>query len=103
MAYRVEVTQRAVRDLRRIYQTINAGYADQAAAWFNGLESLVLSLEDHPLRGASVPEKGDLRQLLYGAKPNVYRIIYAFNEPGGVVRVLHIRHGARQDPAPGAV
>jgi len=101
MAYHVEVTARAVRDLRRIYRSINAGSSDQAATWFNGLETLVFSLEEHPFRGASVPENADFRQLLYGTKPYVYRIIYAIDEPGRVVRVLHIRHGARQNLGPG--
>ena len=36
-----------------------------------------------------------LRHLLFGKKPNVYRIIYAIDERTHVVRVLHIRHGAR--------
>jgi mRNA-degrading endonuclease RelE of RelBE toxin-antitoxin system len=37
----------------------------------------------------------NLRQLLYGRRRYVYRIIYAIDEPGGVVTVLHIRRGAR--------
>lgn len=94
MAYRVEVTARASRDLRRIYRTINADYSGQAAAWFNGLEALVLSLEKHPSRGSSVPENVNLRQLFYGSKPNIYRVIYGIDETAGVVRILHIRHGA---------
>jgi len=97
MAYRVEVTARAARDLRRIYREINAAYASQAADWFNGLEALVLSLEKYPSRGTPTSEDGKLRQLLYGTRPSVYRVIYAIDAPGAVVRVLHIRHGARQN------
>jgi len=100
MAYRVEVTARAVRDLRRIYQSINAGNSGQAATWFNGLETLVFSLEEKPLRGAVVPENANFRQLFYGNMPYVYRIIYAVDDSRGAVRVLHIRHGARQNLAP---
>lgn len=100
MAYRVEVTARAVRDLRRIYQSINAGNSGQAATWFNGLETLVFSLAEKPLRGAVVPENANLRQLFYGNMPYVYRIIYAVDDYRGAVRVLHIRHGARQNLAP---
>lgn len=102
MAYRVEVTARAARDLRRIYRDIEADHSVQAADWFNGLESLVLSLEEHPSRGALAPEDSNLRQVLYGNKPYVYRVIYAIDESGAVVRVLHIRHGARQNFAPTA-
>jgi plasmid stabilization system protein ParE len=95
MRYRVELTARAIRDLRRIYRTINAQESRQAATWFNRMEAVILSLDQRPTRGAMTPENGALRHLLYGRKPHVYRIIYAADEPNGTVRVLHIRYGAR--------
>ena len=95
MAYRVDLTQRAARNLRRIYQTINVEDAAQARTWFNGLEKMILSLDEHPARGAVIPEDDSLRHLLYGRRQHVYRIIYAIDEPNRVVTVLHIRHGAR--------
>lgn len=42
-----------------------------------------------------MPEDASLRQLLYGRRPHVYRIIYDIDEGSGIVHVLHIRHGAR--------
>ncbi len=101
MAYRVDLTERAERDLKRLYQTINAEDSLQARAWFNGLERLILSLDEHPARGAVIPEDGSLRQLLYGRKQNVYRIIYTVDEGASTVTVLHIRHSAR-DAMPSA-
>jgi toxin ParE1/3/4 len=95
MAYRVDLTERAARNPRRIYLTINTEDGAQARAWFNGLEQAVLSLDQHPARGAPIPEGGDLRHLLYGRKGRRYRIIYAIAESNRVVTVLHIRHGAR--------
>ena len=95
MAYRVDLTERAARNLRRIYLTINAGDSAQARAWFNGLEKTVLSLNEHPARGAVIPEDAHLRQLLYGRKGHRYRIIYAIDERNRIVTVLHIRHGSR--------
>ena len=95
MTYRVEMTARAVRDLRRIFQRIQAEHSPQAATWFNELEATILSLDEHPERGPITPEKKTLRHLLFGRKPNVYRIIYAIDERPRVVRVLHIRHRAR--------
>jgi plasmid stabilization system protein ParE len=95
MAYRVDLTERAARNLRRIYLTINAEDAVQARAWFNGLEKAVLSLDEHPARGAPIPEDGTLRHLLYGRRRYRYRIIYAIDERNHIVTVLHIRHGAR--------
>jgi toxin ParE1/3/4 len=80
MAYRVDLTERAVRNLRRIYLTINAEDAEQAQAWFNGLEKAVLSLDEHPTRGAPTPEDGNLRHLLYRRRRHRYRIGDAFEQ-----------------------
>ncbi|MDR3534550.1 MAG: type II toxin-antitoxin system RelE/ParE family toxin [Rhodopila sp.] len=102
MAYRVELTVRAGRDLRYIYQTIAAADSEQARAWFNGLEVAISSLDEHPARNPVTPETNTLRHLLYGNKRHVYRIIYAIDERERVVRVQHIRHGSRQ-PFPGSV
>ena len=101
MTFRVEVTARAERDLRHIFRHIAADGSVAAGEWFNGLEALVLNLAEHPLRGASVPEDPRLRQVLYGRRPHVYRIIYAVQEGSGLVHVLHIRHGAREALGPG--
>jgi plasmid stabilization system protein ParE len=43
------------------------------------------------------PERGDVRHLLYGNRPHVYRVIYRVIEKQKRVEVLHIRHGARQE------
>jgi plasmid stabilization system protein ParE len=95
MAYRVDLAERAARNLRRIYLTINGEDSEQARDWFNGLENAVLSLDEHPARGAPIPEDGDLRHLLYGRKGHRYRIIYAIDESKRIVTVIHIRHGSR--------
>jgi toxin ParE1/3/4 len=95
MAYRVELTERAARDLECLYQTINAETSARAHAWFNRLERLILSLEDQPARGSVVPEDARFRHLLHGRKPNVYRVIYKIDEQNEVVTVLHVRHGRR--------
>jgi toxin ParE1/3/4 len=100
MAYHVELMPRADRDLRDIYWRIHADDSPQAFAWFNGLEAMIYSLDKHPSRGAVTPESSKLRHLLYGAKPHVYRIIYAIDERNRKVSVLHIRHGARDSFAP---
>jgi toxin ParE1/3/4 len=102
MAYRVDLTERAARNLRRIYRTINANDVVRARTWFNGLEKAILSLDQHPARAPTSPEDHGLRHLLYGRKPNVYRVIYAIDERNHIVTVLHIRHGARQAFTSGA-
>jgi len=95
MPYRVELTARAGHDLRLLYRQIHAESSIHAFTWFNGLEAIIYGLETHPKRGAIAPESKKLRHLLYGNKPHIYRVIYAVYERAKKVRVLHIRHGAR--------
>jgi plasmid stabilization system protein ParE len=45
MTYRVELTARASRTLKRIFRHINAKSSPQAFAWFNQLEAAILSLD----------------------------------------------------------
>ncbi len=85
MAYRVDLTERAARDLRQLYRTIDAENFSQAHAWFNGLERVILSLDENPARGSVILEDAHLRHLLYGRRRNVYRIIYAIDERRRVV------------------
>jgi plasmid stabilization system protein ParE len=95
MAYRVELTTRAQRDLVELFTAIDAEYSQAAAAWYKKLKSAVLSLDEMPARCPSIEEGPQLRHLLFGRKPNVYRVIFRIQEKEKRVEVLHIRHGAR--------
>jgi plasmid stabilization system protein ParE len=96
MTYRVELTERAKRDLRYLYRRIDAGGSPSASAWFNGLETVVISLGEYPARCPFTPERKDLRHMLYGAGRYVYRVIFRIDEQERRVAVLHIRHGSRK-------
>jgi plasmid stabilization system protein ParE len=104
MAYLVELAARAARDLEILYLEKNAVDSQAAASWYNGLEDAVLTLATRPHRCPAALEgrkmKRELRHLLYGKKPHVYRIIYEVDESQKVVRILHIRHGARHKLKP---
>ena len=95
MAYLVRIMPRAERDLVALYDAIDVEHSGAALRWFKGLERAVFTLETNPWRCPIIPENKSLRQLLYGRKPSVYRIIYRIVERGGEVQILHIRHGAR--------
>jgi toxin ParE1/3/4 len=82
-------------DLESIYGNIDAGNSHAAAQWFNGLEDAIFSLDRLPDRGVRTAEDHNLRQLLYGNKPHIYRIIYEIDRSRTRVLILHIRHGAR--------
>ncbi len=100
MEYLVRLTDRALQDMQAIYERIQAESSDEAYAWFNGLTDAMYSLTHHPDRGATTSESKKLRHLLYGTKPDIYRIIYAVDRRNRAVDVLHIRHGARAPFAP---
>jgi plasmid stabilization system protein ParE len=100
MIYRVELTDRAGRDLASLYEEKHVDKSAAAARWYNGLEKAVYTLQTLPRRCPAAPEarksKRPLRHLLYGRKPHVYRVIYEIDEKEKAVRVLTIRHGAME-------
>jgi toxin ParE1/3/4 len=96
MAYRVKMTARAERDFANLYKDIRAGQSDPAWKWYVEFKEAILSLSYLPYRCPVTPEKDQLRQLLYGRKPHIYRVIYRVLEKKKAVEVLHIRHGARR-------
>ena len=100
MTYLVEFAARAVRDLEILYLEKNAAESHAAARWYNELELAVYALASYPHRCPVAPEarrmKRELRNLLYGKKPHVYRVIYEIDEGRQAVLVLSIRHGARR-------
>jgi plasmid stabilization system protein ParE len=100
MAYLVNITSRAERDLSHLYDEIRAEHSDAALKWYRGLKDAILSLARHPGRCSVTRENRKLRHLLYGHKPHVYRVIYRIREKQRQVEVLHIRHGARRKLRP---
>lgn len=95
MEYEVKLTRRAERDLARIFAFIQADEVIAARKWYLGLSRAILSLDKLPNRCGEALESRALRQLLYGNKPHIYRVIFRIIEKQRVVEVLHIRHGAR--------
>jgi toxin ParE1/3/4 len=97
MAYLVRISPRAKRDLALLFRDIRAEYSGAALNWYKGLVGAALTLEKLPSRCPATPENPQLRHMLYGHKPHVYRVIYRVLEDEKRVNVLHIRHGARRD------
>ncbi|HEY8748010.1 MAG TPA: type II toxin-antitoxin system RelE/ParE family toxin [Tepidisphaeraceae bacterium] len=98
MKYRVHFTDSASADAERAYVWLAEQVPRAAVKWFNGLLDVVESLESFPTRCAIAPESEnadeEIRQMLYGRRPHVYRILFIIR--GKEVFVIHIRHGARQ-------
>lgn len=107
MAYRVELTAPAERDVYRIFDFIRQLAPYSAEQWLSGLFEAVFSLQELPHRCPLIPEAEELgaavRQLLYGKRHGVYRIIFDVWETPqhqGQVRILHIRHSAQDKVRP---
>ena len=96
MAYLVNLTARAQRDLAYLYRQINVENSIAALKWYRGLKEAILSLEEQPNRCPATPESDTFRHLLYGNKPHIYRVIYRVVEKHKLVEVIYIRHGARR-------
>ena len=99
MTFRVELTAEAEKDLDRILEWLLAQQAGEAGVrWFEALEEAVGSLSSFPERCSLAPESTvfpfEVRHLLYGHRPHIYRILFTISDK--VVYVLHIRHGRRR-------
>ena len=95
MAFSVNITARAERDLAALYAEIDAVESLAARKWYLGLRQAILSLEELPERAPVIRSPGGIRQLLYGKKHHVYLILFRIRMRQQQVDVLHIRHGAR--------
>lgn len=99
MAFRVELSDRAQGDIAAIFEWLRSQQAgDAGQRWFVALRSAIRSLANFPFRCPLAPENQDspveVRQLLYGRRPHVYRILFAIE--GETVQILHIRHARRR-------
>jgi toxin ParE1/3/4 len=105
MGYAVNLSRRAERDLLELFEYIDSSNSAVARRWFNGLEQAIYSLERFPRRAPRVPEARKLgrplRHLLYGGKPDVYRVLYEIDDLTRTILVLAIRLGARDEWSPG--
>ncbi len=95
-AYHVRIMPRAKRDLAAIKHRIAAASSDAASRWYFTLKEAMRSLRDNPNRCPVTPENVNLRHLLYGNKPHVYRVIYRVVENRKEVDILSVRHGAQR-------
>lgn len=104
MAYRVELAKSAETQLEELYLWVIERAPSQGAAWYNGLEQAIFSLDQHPERCSIAPENIDpdspIRILRYGRRPHVYVVFFAVDDDAKVVRILHLRRGARKGLIP---
>jgi plasmid stabilization system protein ParE len=99
MAFKVRTTPDAEEDTLAILDwLIEHQAADAGLRWFLKMDEAISSLAELPNRCKLAPENEffpvEIRELLYGQKPHVYRILFTIE--GDTVVVLHVRHGRRE-------
>lgn len=99
MTFRVELSEEALADAEQLYGWVTEAAPFRGLLWFNRMMAAIDSRSTFPQRCAYATENNrftfDVRQLLFGRKSNVYRVV--FTVEGDVVSVLRIR-GPRQKP-----
>lgn len=103
MTFRIEITARAQADADAAYEWIAAHLSPaRAERWYQGLFQKIEILQHQPLRCPLAAENDkfpeEIRELLYGKRPNRYRIIFTLRDD--VVVILFIHHGARDEIQP---
>ena len=99
MTFRVEISPQAERDAEAILDWLLSQHAgDTGIRWFLAMEDAIASLGELPNRCPLASENSkvpfEVRQLLYGRKPHIYRILFTIE--GQTVKILHIRHARRR-------
>ncbi|MGZ8218254.1 type II toxin-antitoxin system RelE/ParE family toxin [Methylomagnum sp.] len=78
--HHVEISPRALADIEEAFLFIRKEAPTRAEAWLQGMIAAIHSLEKMPNRCAKAPESQELgmeiRQLLYGKRPGVYRVLF---------------------------
>jgi plasmid stabilization system protein ParE len=96
--YDVVVQRHARRDIWETHAWIAERAPSAADKWLDRLQAKISTLEERPDRCPVIAKRPrlsfDVRELLYGRKPYVFRIIFVID--GSRVRVLRVRRGQRR-------
>ena len=100
MKFRIKLQPRAQAEIAEAYAWYLESSPAAARKWLDGLHEKILSLKENPGRYPLAPENDafeeEIRQLLYGKRSGVYRVLYTVRADEREVSVLHIRHAARR-------
>jgi addiction module RelE/StbE family toxin len=96
--YRIRITPRALADLEGIFEYINRDSPQNAAKMIRTLLDAIDALDILPRR-FDVPRTGSVRGRQIRSMPvRPYLVRYRIDERERIVRILRVRHGARQKP-----
>jgi plasmid stabilization system protein ParE len=97
VTYRVVITARARGDAIEAFRWLADRSPEAAARWYDGFQKAVAKLATMPERCPVAQDESEqlgitLRELLYGRRRGVYRILYSIE--ADVVTVHYVRHSA---------
>ncbi|TVR07928.1 MAG: type II toxin-antitoxin system RelE/ParE family toxin [Phormidium sp. GEM2.Bin31] len=99
MVFQVRLARIAEREIETSYEWLNQRNPQQADRWFRGLMNKLATLQNPPHRCALAVENSsfpeEIRQLLYGKRPHIYRVLFIIRSE--TVYVVHVRH-SKQAP-----
>jgi plasmid stabilization system protein ParE len=102
VAYKVVIQKRAEDDLAAAFDFIVQNGAPEAAArWYRNAKSEIESLTLVPAHCTVASESAklgfEIKQIHFGKRTGIYRILFRVLEDEGEIHVLAVRHGARQE------
>jgi hypothetical protein len=89
MAFRIETSEEFEREAESILEWL----FPRALGLRKAVEGLAIFPLGYPLSPENADFSFEVRQLLYGRKPHIYRVL--FTVEAETVYVLHLRHGRR--------
>ena len=100
MARELIITSRALRDIRRNADWMVANQTQQKAdRWAHGITHALDQLTEHPERYPEADEaltaNLNLRMMIHGRKPHVFRIVFTYDQ--SFVTVFRILHAAQSN------
>ena len=106
MAYRVEIARNAEAELEELYLwVVERGRRSKvrpgSTVWSGPSFRSTNIRSAVPVAPESIDPDHPVRVLSYGRKPHGYRVFFTVDDDTSVVRVVHVRRGARRRPTPG--
>ena len=94
MVFQVRISRKAEIEIEAAYEWLKQSNASYADRWFQGLMNRLATLQEKPKRCSLATENNvfpeEVRQLLYGKRKNVYRILFVIRE--STVFIVYVRH-----------
>jgi plasmid stabilization system protein ParE len=95
MAFRVELSTFAERDIEESFAYIAKDSPVRARQWLSGLFATLFELADLPAQHSVIPEAEKLGRPLRSVNYHSHRIIYEARESEAILYIVRVYHGAR--------